>query len=427
MNLQTQGRHSLGLGQLVLGIITLALASCSIESKPPTNNDPNVGYFVEGKGVRILFEATFDSNVGSGPLSSTALSAQDDGVVSWTYGRGACCGGSPTLYRSKFDGKTGQAFTPDGDLTKITRTDLWTGGPDQSGASIRYVQGTGKLYQSTINRVTGDVPDFINSDNNTFAGPPMVYPDGDVVISSNPSPVAITSYAYTSQLWVRRKHSTQAEIFQTLNQTGNDPDAFWHGGICFPSDARGAISCLTSTASKALVIDMQGSSTNAPKIVGSSPFSGVRIVNALNVSPTYEVKTTPDHAKSVVMLRDSISAEDGYFVGGKRYQGYLFSSFIVDNATHQVKVVVSSQVPTDWYRFGGVDFDMDGNIYYFKWPTRQASDQVEIIKQTATGPTTLKSGFLVSPTTPYSITVSASGNLYAVLANKEHFAVCALN
>ena len=427
MDFKALHHQNLVVHQLILSVVILTLIGCTADSKPTTITDPNADYFVAGKGVRLLFEAKFDPNVGVGPLSSTALSAQDDGAVSWTYGRDACCGGSPILQRSKFDGKTGQVLTPDGDLKKITRTDLWTGGPDQFGASIRYVQGTGKLYQSTTNRVSGDVPDYINPDNNTFTGPPIVYPNGDVVISSNPSPIGITSYQYNSQMWVRRKHGTQNEFFQTQNITGNDPDAFWHGGICYPSDANGAISCLTSTASKVLVIDVQGSTTNTPKIVGSAPFSGVRIVNAVNVSPTYEVKTTPDHTKSVVMLRDSISAEDGYFVDGKRYQGYLFSSFVVDNVTRQVKVVVSSQVPTDWYRFGGIDFDMNGNIYYFKWPARQASDQVEIIKQTAAGPTTLKSGFLISPTTPSSITISASGSLYAVLASKTQFAVCALN
>jgi hypothetical protein len=425
MTLKTRWKQTLVMPHLVLGVIALMLAGCSNESTPPTSG-PDTGFLTPGKGVRVLMEATFDAG-GDGPVSSTALSAQDDGAVSWTYGNGVCCGGSPVLYRRKFDGQTGQALTPDGDLKKITRTDLYTGGPDQFGASIRYVQGTGKLYQSTKNVVTGDVPDYVNLDSNTFLGPPLVYPDGDVVISSNPSPIGITPYNYTAQLWVRRKHGTQAEFFQTLNQTGNDPDAFWHGGICFPSDANGAISCLTSTASKVLVIDMQGSSTNAPKIVGSAPFSGVRIVNAGNVSPTYEVKTSADHAKSVVMLRDSISYEDGYFVNGKRYAGYLFSTFIVDNVTHQVKVVVSSQVLTDWFRFGGLDFDMDGNIYFFKWPAGQASERVEVMKQTAAGPTVLKSEFLVAPTTPHALAVSASGKLYAVLANKAHFAVCGLN
>jgi hypothetical protein len=410
----------------MLGIITVILASCSPDGATPAKPDTDSGFLVPGKGVRVLLEATFGADGGDGPISSTALSAQDDGAVSWTYGQGTCCGFSK-LYRKKFDGQTGQVLTPDGDLKKITRTDLYTGGPDQFGASIRYVQGTGKLYQSTKNVVTGDVPDYLNLDSNTFLGPPLVYPDGDVVISSNPVPNGITTYAYSSQMWVRRKHGTQAEFFQTSNQTGDDPDAFWHGGVCYPSDANGAISCLTTTASKVLMIDVQGSSSSTPKIVGSTPFSGVRIVNATNISPTYQVKTTPDHAKSVVMLRDSISAQDGYFVDGKRYQGYLFSSFIVDNLTRQAKVVVSGQVLTDRWDFGGVDFDLNGNIYYFKWPSTQSSDQVEAIKLTPTGPTVLKGGFLVAPTTPYSMTVSASGKVYAVLANKAHFAVCGLN
>jgi hypothetical protein len=405
----------------------MILAGCSPDGSAPTKPDTDSGFLVPGKGVRVLLEATFDGTGRDGPVSSTALSAQDDGTVSWTYGQGTCCGFSK-LYRKKFDGQTGQVLTPDGDLKKITRTDLYTGGPDGFGASIRYVQGTGKLYQSTKNVVTGDVPDYLNLDSNTFLGPPLVYTDGDVVISSNPAPIGITSYAYSSQMWVRRKHGTQAEIFQTLNATGDDPDAFWHGGVCYPSDANGAISCLTTTASKVLVIDMQGSGLNAPKIVGSTPFSGVRIINAVNISPTYEVKTSADHSKSVVMLRDSISAADGYIVDGKRNQGYLFSTFIVDNVTHQVKVVVSSQLLKDFYDLRSLDFDLDGNIYFFKWRSSlESSDRVEVIKQTATGPTVLKGGFLVSPTTPYTLSVSASGKVYAVLANKTHFAVCGLN
>jgi hypothetical protein len=415
------------LHHLMLGIITVIPVSCSPDGAAPTKPETDTGFLVPGKGVRVLLEATSDADNLDGSLSSTALSVQDDGAVSWTYGQSVCCGGPPKLYREKFDGQTGQLLTPDGDLKKITRTDLYTGGPDGFGASIWYVQGTGKLYQSTKNAVTGDVPNYVNLDSNTFTGPPIVYPDGDVVISSNPAPIGITSFSYNSQMWVRRKHGTQAEIFQTQNVTGDDPDAFWHGGICYPSDANGAISCLTATASKVLVIDVQGSGLHAPKIVGSTPFPGVRIVNAVNISPTYQVKTSADHAKSVVMLRDSISAEEGYMVDGKRYQGYLYSTFVVDNRTHQVNVVVSSQLLKDLYDFRGSDFDLDGNFYYFKWPTGQSSDRVEVIKQTATGPTVLKGGFLVAPTTPYTLSVSASGKVYAVLANKAHFAVCGLN
>jgi hypothetical protein len=427
VNIKPRGSRQSRLHHLVRGIIIMILASCSPDGATPAKPDTDSGFLVPGKGVRVLLEATSDATNLDGSLSSTALSAQDDGTVSWTYGQSVCCGGPPKLYRKKFDGQTGQVLTPDGDLKKITRTDLYTGGPDQFGASIRYVQGTGKLYQSTKNVVTGDVPDYRNLDSNTFTGPPLVYPDGDVVISSNPSPIGTTANTFISQLWVRRKHGAQADFFQTFNGTANDPDAFWHGGICFPSDANGTISCLTSTASKVLVIDVQDANPNIPKIIGSAPFSGVRIINAVNISPTYAVKTSADHAKSVVMLRDSISAEDGYLVDGKRYQGYLYSTFIVDNLTHQVKVVVSSQILKDLYEFRGLDFDMDGNFYFFKWPTGQSSDRAEVIKQAAAGPTVLKGGFLVSPTTPYTLSVSASGKVYAVLANKAHFAVCGLN
>ena len=401
----------------VLGVITLMMASCSTGNTPTPA--PNTDFVVSGKGVQVLLEATFDPNAGDGNFYSTALSAQDDGIVSWTYGRGACCGIPPTLYRRKFDGKTGQVLTPDGDLTKITRTDLFTGGPDGFGAAIRYVQGTGKLYESTRNHVTGDVPDYTNNDTNTFTGPPLVYPDGDVVISSNPSPNSNGQFNYTSQMWVRRKHGVNDQFFQTLNQTGTNPDTFWHGGICFPSDANGGLSCLTSTTSQVLIVDVQGSSTVTPKIVGSAPFVGYRIENPINISPSFKIKTSVNHAKSVVLMRESVNYPDGYH----------YSTFIVDNATHQVKVVVANQVLTDLYRFQEEpDFDMDGNIYFFKWRSSlETSDHVSLIKQTATGPTVLKSEFLVSPTTPHALVVSATGSLYAVLASKTHFAVCALN
>jgi hypothetical protein len=427
VNIKPRGSRHARLHHLVLGIITVILASCSPDGATPTNPDTTTGSIIPGKGVRVLLKATYDLSLGSGSIHSTALSAQDDGAISWTYGVGTCCGFS-TLYRKKFDGQTGKVLTPDGDLKKITRTDLFTG-PDQFGASIRYVQGTGKLYQSTKNVVTGDVPDYVNPDNFTFAGPPLVYPDGDVVISSNPSPIETSLGVYDSQLWVRRKHGTTAEFFQTSNETRYDPDAFWHGGVCYPSDANGAISCLTATPSKVLVIDMQGSTNNTAKIVGSTPFSGVRIINGLDVSPTYRVKTSADHAKSVVLFRDSISAGDLYSVDGKPYRGYLYSTFIVDNVTRQIKVVVSSRILKGIYISGSLDFDfdMDGNVYYFTWNS-SPDTPVEVIKETAAGPTVLKSGFVTYPTTPHALAVSASGKVYAVLAGKNiGFAVCGLN
>ena len=407
---------------LMVLIMTAGCSAPDTSSTPTSDPKSTTGFLVPGKGVRVLLEATIDPTISGTSINSTALSAQDDGTVSWTYGTGACCGGSPTLYRRKFDGQTGKALTPDGDLKKITRTDM-VAGFDQYGGSIRYVQGTGKLYQSTRNNVTGDVPDYTNSDNNTFTGPPLVYPDGDVVISSNPTPIGITPYNYSSQLWVRRKHGANNQFFQTINQTGNDPDAFWHGGVCYPSDANGAITCLTSTASQALVIDVQGSGSVTPKIVGSAPFAGARIQNAINISVQFRVKTRADHSKTTIFMLEAGDNALGDKPGTNRY-----STFIVDNLTHAVTVVVASQILTDVYdRYNGLDFDFEGNIYFFKWSAAEQSDKASVVKQTAAGPSVFKSDFLVASTTPHALVVSATGSVYAVLGGKGHFAVCGLN
>lgn len=239
---------------LFSALASFFLTSCKKDDTSGT--EPSKSFLESNANMKVLFSYKFPYEAGLPGIASTKISVQDDGNFSWCFGKKQ--NGQISLYRFKIDGASGAALTADGDLSKITDFALYTA--DEQNGKITFVEGTGKLYQSTKGLAVGDIPTYSKVDA-SFNGLPIVSQNGDVYISSNPHPISTTSIDRIAQMWAHYKVGNLSKFHLTQHQTGNNPDSWWHGGTVFPSGA-GALTGFAYTRSKAYLIDLSNSQQN---------------------------------------------------------------------------------------------------------------------------------------------------------------------
>lgn len=239
--------------RLILSSLSLLLLFAQCKKKESNNPQTDASFLNSNAKTKVLFTQEFESDGQLHGYVSTKISAQDDGNVSWVFGRSENLG-VPTLYRKKIDGTTGAVLVADGDLSKITHPELYSASTPAE-AAILFVQGTDKMYQSTLNSAQGDIPTFGVSDI-SFKAFPRVLQNGDVIVSSSPHPISTSISTYVAQMWAHYKTGGITKTIQTQYVTGFTPDEWWHGGVVFPSGG-GRLSAFTYKRHQALLIDME--------------------------------------------------------------------------------------------------------------------------------------------------------------------------
>lgn len=360
----------------ILSAILLTIACKKDENSE--SESQNSSFLENNANMKVLFSYQFPFEEGLAGIASTKISVQDDGNYSWCFGKKQ--NGAIKLYRFKIDGSTGAELPPDGDLSKISNFNLYTA--DEQNGKITFVEGTGKLYQSTLGSAVGDIPTYSVSDV-SFNGLPVIAQDGDAYISSNPHPISTTILDRIAQMWSYYKHNGISNLYITQHHTGNNSDTWWHGGTVFPSGG-GTLSGFAYTRTKAFLIDLSNSQQNSTIYYDSIPFTAPLLTSEA-FTANYFTRTSLDKAKTIIVAKEYANT------GMEIY----FSTFIINNLTHKITKVVDKAVLPDFNPYGNSwDVDLDGNIYYITSNIASGREKQGISKATATNIISIRSNFL---------------------------------
>lgn len=386
-----------------LALSLLLFAQCK-KDKGANPEADNSSFLNSNAKTKVLFTHRFENDGQIHGYTSTRISAQDDGNVSWIFARSANMSSSIDLYRKKIDGNTGTVLEADGDLSKITHPELYAAGTT-SEAAILFVQGTDKMYQSTLNSAQGDIPTFGVSDI-TLTAYPRIMRNGDAIVSSNPHPINIAFSTFTAQMWAHYKTGGVTKTVQTQHTTGNNPDEWWHGGMVYPSGG-GQLSAFTYSRFKAWLIDMEHSEETSVAYHDSIPFNAP-VLNGPVFTVQYFTKASPDNAQTTILVQECAQLTMDVY----------YSTFVINNLTHKItKVVEKATLPNAVQGGNAIDFDEAGNIYYIRMEGG-STNKTGIVRRSATGATDLRTDFLKPGAEAYEIAISKSGRIFLAITSQ---------
>ena len=359
----------------------LLLMACSKNKDEASNSadvKANAPYFKSGNGIKYL--TTYSEPVsGRFPTAgSLALSLTDDQKIHWVFFRNSA------IFRKTVNVANGDTLATEGNLQKVGARMI--DNPYDGAEPDRYlfVPYSNKLYRSYRSgpaeyKVVGDVPNFTIGGYDGKAIQPLLYANGDVMmhyagnISANLGEITTMIGAYLSHNGVL----SHARVEKTLPNGARSTayDRIYHGGITFPADNNGGLKSFGFTNYKAYLFKH---SATATAVTDSIDYAGVPF-NVGSVVPNvpFFAKTSKDMSKTTLLCYEP---DDRKNFSGK----YKFSTFIIDNTTNKIQLVVNKQLmPLMEY-----DFDLEGNIYF-----ADNASGAKITKLSAAGESTFAQNF----------------------------------
>lgn len=335
----------------------LLLMACSKnkdEASDAAAAKTNAPYFKSGNGIKYL--TTYSEPVsGRFPtIGSLALSLTDDQKVHWVFFRNS------GILRKTINSATGDTLATEGNLEKVGARIINNSYDGAEPDRYLFVPYTNKLYRSYRSgwaeyKVVGDVPDFTIGGYDGKAIQPLLYANGDVMmhyagsISANLGQITTMIGAYLSHNGVLSHAKVEKILPNGTRSTAYD--RIYHGGITFPADNNASLKSFGFTNYKAYLFKHLGTTTTA---VDSIEYAGVPF-NPGSVVPhvPFFAKTSKDMSKTTILCYEP---DDRANFSGK----YKFSTFIIDNNTNKIQLVVNKQLMA----LMDHDFDLEGNIYF---------------------------------------------------------------